>query len=84
MLTPADRSAKYKVIEKTRMLRVENMRKLVGVLGSWEALSRQTGKARANLIAMAGPNPRRAIGEAIAREIEYVLKLSPGWLDEVH
>jgi len=31
-----------------------------------------------------GPNPRRDVGEKLARGIELALKLPSGWLDQKH
>lgn len=81
MLTDKDRREKYVAIEGLRLKRIANLRKLQGVFGSWAELARQTGKAASNLMAMAGPNPTKAIGEVIARDLERILRLDHGWLD---
>ena len=83
MLTDKDRAEKYRAIEglPAPRARIANLRKLQGVFGSWAEFGRQTGKAASNLMAMAGPNPTKAVGEVIARDLERVLRLEAGWLD---
>ena len=84
MLTTADRRREYRAIEAVRKTRVANIRALADLLGGWAALSRQTGKSASFLTALAGPNPRREIGEALARDIEQAMHLEAGWLDQNH
>lgn len=81
MRTDKDRRDIYRNIESQRLKRIENLRRLQGVSGSWAELARRTGKAASNLMAMAGPNPTKAIGEVIARDLERTLGLDAGWLD---
>lgn len=81
MLTQRDREKSYKIIERIRLTRVENVRKLKAGFGSWAELSRQSGVAEAFLVQIAGPNPRRNIGEGLARTLETSLRLKVGSLD---
>ena len=83
MLTEKDRAAKYKSIEELRRWRAANVRKLKGN-GSWVELARRCGRSDGFMIAIAGDRPRRQIGEVLARDLERVLGLPPGWLDETH
>jgi hypothetical protein len=84
MLTKADRQQQYKALERIREIRIENIRKLRDRYGSWAALSRALGLHLAYLTHIAGPNPRKAIGEEFARNVEVTLKLPTHWLDNVH
>ncbi|HUD75864.1 MAG TPA: hypothetical protein VMQ76_12395 [Terracidiphilus sp.] len=84
MLTDQDRRQQHRAIEATRKLRVKNLRALEQLLGGWATLSRHTGKSASFLTALAGPNPRREIGETLARDIEAALNLDAGWLDQNH
>lgn len=87
MLTKKDRTAQYKAIEELRLRRVRNLRQLsmaYGAEGNWAELGRQCGQSSTFLIALAGPNPRRNIGEKLARDLETALRLPTGWLDKTH
>jgi len=84
MLTKRDRAAKYEAIEELRQTRVDNLRELAKQYGSWSELARQCAHSVTFLIACAGPNPRRNIGEVLARDIERMLRLKAGYLDVKH
>lgn len=84
MLTQRDRKAQYRQIENLRKLRVANLRILKDKAGSWLEFSRQTGHTESFLCHICGPNPRRDVGEKLARGIELALKLPSGWLDQKH
>ena len=75
---------KYVQIEALRKTRRENLRSLAGIAGSWSELARQCAQSPSFLIQLAGPNPRRDVGEVLARGLEEALHLPPGWLDQVH
>jgi hypothetical protein len=81
MLTKADRDGKFKAIESVRKIRIENVRRLMEAYGSTASLARALGVTGAFLTQVAGPNPCRAIGEKLARDIESALKLKHGSLD---
>jgi hypothetical protein len=68
-------------MEDVRRRRLENLRRIKGTLDSWAGLARLTGRSASFLVAIAGPHPSRSIGEKLARDLERVLKLPPGWLD---
>jgi hypothetical protein len=84
MLTQKDRAATQKAFETARLLRVKNLRTLKDAAGGWAALARQCGKQESLLCRCAGPNPVRDIGERLARDIEFALKLPEKWLDQTH
>lgn len=84
MLSKQDRATQYLDIETLRQTRIENVRLLADAAGSWVQLSKVTGRSESFLVAIAGPNPRRNIGEVLARDIERRLTLQTGWLDESH
>jgi hypothetical protein len=84
MLTATDRKAKFKAIEQRRKRRIENLRQCAELYDSWRQFALALGLDPSFLHALAGPNPRRNIGDDLARSIELTLKLEPGWLDEPH
>jgi hypothetical protein len=84
MLTKQERKQQYRAIEKVRLLRVKNLRALQDFYGSTAELSRRIGKAPSFVTSLCGPNPRRDVGEVLARDIEQLLHLSSGWLDQEH
>ena len=84
MLTKADRRRKIKSLEDIRRQRIENVRALCALYPSISDFARAIGQDPSLYHAIAGENPRRAIGEALARNIEQVLKLPLGWLDQPH
>lgn len=81
MLQDKERRARLKGIERVRLIRIENLRRLCEMHGSWTALGRLTGHSSSFYGQVAGPNPRRTIGEVLARDIEQCLGLPSGWLD---
>jgi hypothetical protein len=84
MLTQRDRTALYKQIEEVRRTRVENLRKAMAAARGWDALGRLLGMNPTFLKQMAGDHAQRAIGERLARKIEFDLGLPAGWLDQRH
>lgn len=84
MLTAKDRAARHKGIEDLRNLRIKNLRRLAEAYGSWAELARAVGCSGTFLTAVAGPNPRRNIGEKLARDLENTLNLKAGWFDTAH
>ena len=83
MLTKNDRNARFRAIEKIRLTRIKNLRDLCEIkyASNWALLGRACGQAGTFLISLAGPNPRRNIGEVLARDLERSLGLPSGWLD---
>lgn len=62
--------------------RRENLRKLVDDWGGPASLSRKLGYSNGSYLAqLVGPNPRREVGERLARSIEEKLGLPTLWLD---
>lgn len=83
MLTPDDRRAHYAEVQDGFRRRQRNLRRIIEALGGWQAASRRTGKAIAKLHQLADlDHPwHQSIGDRMARELEYVLRLKPGALD---
>jgi hypothetical protein len=75
---------KFIAIERVRKRRIANLKKLADLHGSWSELGRQCGQSATFLVALAGPNPRRSIGEVLARDLEARLQLPACWLDQTH
>lgn len=66
-------------------IRLENLRSLITTWGGPTSLSRKLGHANGSFVAqLAGPHPRRLVGEKVARQIESVLNLPMGWMDQAH
>jgi hypothetical protein len=84
MLTRKDRKDKYQALEHARKLRVENVRKLTALYDSQADFARAIAQSEAFVSQIAGHNPSRNIGEALARDIERCLRLTEGWLDDAH
>jgi hypothetical protein len=84
MLTKRDRTALYKQIQETQRTRVANLRKAMQSAGGWEELGRFVGQNPTFLKQLAGENPQRAIGEHLARKLEFDLGVAAGWLDVRH
>lgn len=81
MLTKSDRAEKYRALERTRQTRIDNVRALAEAVGGWSELGKRSGQSATFLCSLAGPSPRRNIGEALARDIERALHMPNGWLD---
>lgn len=63
-------------------IRRENLRRLMHERGGPTALASELGYANGSYIAqVAGPNPRKAITEKVAREWETKLGMPVGWFD---
>jgi hypothetical protein len=84
LLTQRDRTAKRKAIEGVFLRRRENIAALAEVAGTWHEFARWTAYSPQFLVNIAGPNPTRAIGEKLARNLELALNLPVGWLDAKH
>jgi hypothetical protein len=84
MLTKKDRTAGYKAIQEVQRIRAENISHWRDKAGGWTALGKLTGMDPHRLMAVAGPNPTRQIGESMARTLESNWRLPAGWLDTRH
>lgn len=84
MLTKRDRLEKYQALQDLRRIRIDNVRKLCGLYPSITAFAAAIAQDPSLYHAVAGENPRRSIGEALARDIERCLNLESGWLDRAH
>jgi hypothetical protein len=84
MLTKRDRTAYYKQIEETQRTRIDNVRRAMRAAGGWEPLGRLTGQNPMFLRQMCGDYAQRAIGERLARKLEFDLGVPKGWLDIRH
>jgi hypothetical protein len=84
MLTKRDRTALQKAVEAVFKVRRENLHALMIRAGGWTELGKWTAQSAAFLVACAGPNPSRTIGEKLARSLEVNLGLKSGWLDQSH
>jgi hypothetical protein len=82
MLTKRDRKVANKALEAVQRARVKNLRFCKETAGSWEELARWTGKPPHFLLMLGSDNPKRSIGEKLARSIEASLGLAAGWLDQ--
>lgn len=66
-------------------VRRENLRRLMAEWGGPTSLAKKLGHANGSYLAqVAGPHPRRVIGEKVARQIEERLHLPAGSLDATH
>ena len=81
MLTTQDRRDKYSAIQTTFHSRAKNLRRIIDVLG-WHRAARITGKSIQLLKQVCGDNKCRTIGDTLARELEFTLRLSPHGLDQ--
>jgi hypothetical protein len=84
MLTKRDRKAGYKAIQEVQRTRAQNIRYWRDRAGGWTQLGKLTGMDPHRLMAVAGPNPTRQIGEMLARDLETNWGLPKGWLDMSH
>lgn len=63
--------------------RRENLRRLAAEWGGPTSLAKKLGHSNGSALSQViGPHPRRMIGERQARDIERLLQLPLGWLDE--
>ena len=83
MLTQADRKGRYRAIEQVLKLRVKNLRRIMELYPTQAAFARAVGHDESFISSIVGPNPRRTIGEKLARSLEHELSLETGWLDHV-
>lgn len=84
MLTTEDRRAHYAFLQDGFRRRSRNMRRIVDALGGYQAASRATGKSVAKLNQICNPDHpwHQTIGDKLARELEQVLRLPVGSLDQ--
>jgi hypothetical protein len=81
MLSKTERKARSRVMERMHKTRINNMRKLVDVLGSVAELARRLAVSDVYIHQLCGINPVRSISEETARKMEIKLNLQTGWLD---
>lgn len=67
-----------------KTIRYNNARSLIERLGSLEAFAEKIDRAPTQCSAFAGANPRKGIGDSIARHIERSFMLDHGWMDQDH
>jgi hypothetical protein len=84
VLTKKDRQAIYQGLEQVRRLRIENVRRLMAQFDRQTDFAKAIAQSEAFVSQIAGENPSRNIGEALARDIERCIGLPQGWLDEQH
>ena len=84
MLTKRDHTALYKQLQELQRTRVANLRKAMQSAGDWEKLGRLVGQNPLFLAQLAGEHAQRAIGEKLARKLEFDLGVPAGWLDQRH
>lgn len=65
-------------------IRRENARRLANGLGGKSAFARLLQMEASQVSQIIGPNPKKNIGNSIARRIEQAHHLPEGWLDEEH
>lgn len=65
--------------------RRDNLRRLSQEWGGPTSLAKKLGHSNGSALAQViGPNPRRMVGERMARDVEKALNLRIGWLDQDH
>lgn len=65
-------------------IRRANVGLLVQEVGSVTALAKLAGTAQSYLSQIIGPRSHRALGDDLARRLEYVTRKPTGWLDSLH
>lgn len=65
-----------------KTIRYNNARSLIKKVGSLEAFAEKIDRAPTQCSAFAGSNPRKGIGDSIARLIEERFDLPHGWMDQ--
>ncbi len=65
-------------------IRYQNTQALIRECGSITLFANKLGKAETQVSSFAGANPRKGIGNKIARQIEECFGKSEGWLDVIH
>lgn len=66
---------------ENKEIRLRNTRALIQQSGGVALFAEKLKKAETQVSAFAGSNPRKGIGNKIAREIEEAFGKAPGWLD---
>lgn len=67
-----------------RQIRRDNLRELVRRYGTQAALAERIGTSPAYISQLLSTRVRANVGHAMARQIEALLALAPGWMDVVH
>ena len=65
-------------------IRYNNVRGIVKDVGGVTALAEKLDKSQAQVSSFAGSNPKKSIGNKVAREIEVAFCLANGWMDKDH
>lgn len=68
--------------DTTKENRLWQMRRLVKLCGGSNAAALKINRAESYVTAIAGPNPKRSIGDKMATHIETAFSLQPGELDQ--
>lgn len=84
MLTLEERRARYAFMQDGFRRRSRNLLQIVNQLGGWDKAALRTGKSRAKLQQICNPDHpwHQTIGDKLARELEGILRLRVGALDE--
>jgi len=69
---------------ENKEIRYRNARALIAECGSITAFAEKLKKAETQVSGFAGINPRKGIGNKIARQIEVVFNKPAGWMDHEH
>lgn len=67
-----------------KTVRYKNARSLIDEVGSLEAFAEKIERAPTQCSAFAGANPRKGIGDRMARHIEDKFGKIHGWMDRQH
>jgi hypothetical protein len=84
MRTKKEQTAMYKALEEIQRNRAANLNKAMLSAGSWEQLGKFVAMDPVFLKQICGPNAQRAIGEKLARKLEFRLGVPACWLDVRH
>lgn len=72
-------------VKTSKEIRLHNARLLQSTLpGGQDEMCERLGKSQSHVSAFMGRNPRKGIGDKVAREIEAAFNLEAGWLDIWH
>jgi glutamine synthetase adenylyltransferase len=77
----ATKTAKRSRLERIYRERAANLKRLAQAYGSASRLATALGVTPQYVDQLIGPNPRRTVSEASAREFEAMLGYPSGWLD---
>lgn len=73
---------RVRAIERVFKIRIRNLQALVTWYGNQSRLATAMGVTPSFIGQLCGPNPKRTIGEKLARDIEVRCGLVQGWLDQ--